>query len=293
MCWAMEQVLPVGSAWITGGPVGVTSCPDKKREKQTMLARTTRIAAMALGLLGGVVLTSLPAGAGSFVELDLSAADFGFTVSSSKLMVSESAGSDFTLRLMDDGTIPQIRDTAKIFGGDDFVFSMDLTLLDGVPGDNSWTAIGTLLFTDIDTDPASGYAVMGDFASTSITFMGGGVGFLMIEGRLTPTAGYDSVLQNRGDEPWVFVGEEAVVGKLDEDGTAGQISVYNRAGYDLGQVVLIKMGVDAADLDDVFSGDRVLDGGVAKGPIVPEPATLALLMLGGVAMLAGRHRVRG
>ena len=139
--------------------------------------------------------------------------------------------------------------------------------------------------------------MIGSFESSSITIEQPfapwtSIGVLSIAGVLSNDP-LLSILQNRGD-PWKFVGEEAITGEGDQDGTAGQITVNSPGAYDDGIVFVFKFGVDTASplLDTFFGEDFAIEGGEVKGYIIPEPETMSLLALGGLAVLRRRRRRR-
>jgi len=225
-----------------------------------------------VGLSAVLALTPNAGLADLSVTFDLDNADLDYTLATKKLKITESAGSDLEVRLENSETTPQVRDTAAIIDdGFDFLLDLDLTKAGA-----NWSATGTLTFTDTDT---SSNAVIADFASSNIAFTPAFHGILTISGWVTTKAPNDSILVNRED-PWVFVGEQAIPGTLDEDGTAGQITVNNRDSYDVGTLFVIKFTLDASSLDDVLSKDRDLDGGEVKGTIIPAPAAVVLGMIG-------------
>jgi hypothetical protein len=91
----------------------------------------------------------------------------------------------------------------------------------------------------------------------------------------------------------VFVGEETIPGEHAGDGldgTAGQITVSSPGAYDDGVVFVLKFGVNTISLDALFGSDFLKTGGEVKGHFTPEPATLGLLAIGGMAMLLRRKR---
>ena len=239
-----------------------------------------KILAIATIAVASMALTRTPVQGDTYVGFDLNAADLVYTVATKNLVVSESLGSDFIVRHENEDLTPQIRDTAKILGGADFDFLLDLTLVDGTPNDGKWTATGQMKFTDTATGTWAG---IGDFTSTSITWDAlGGPGFFQVVGVLSTPTGQDAILINRGD-PWVFAGETNVVGKLDDDGSepaAYTITIPNRPSYDAGTVFTFKFGVSASSLDNLLSTNQTLDGGEVKGTITPVPGAIVLGAIG-------------
>ena len=227
-----------------------------------------------------------PAIADQIVTFDLSNAKVDFTKATMNVKVTQSSGSVFDVKLENPSLTPVIRDTARLDGATDFNFLLDLTVTD-LPGVDNWSASGRLTFTDTDK---SSNAVISDFGSTGIAIIPTlpNVGVLILQGSLNTVLPNDAILQNRSD-PWVFVGEQAIPGDLDADAVPGQITANNRDRYDVGALITLKFGVNTNSLDDLFSGDRSVDGAEVKGYIVPEPATAVLLTLGGLLLLRRRR----
>lgn len=239
-------------------------------------------------VVGAVCLAPVAASADFIVSFDLNSAKLDFDESEGVLIISENLGSDLLIR-QEDGN--DVVDTAKIVGGDDFDFTFMLNMTQD-SGLDMWSAMGSLMFTDIDAGLAS---VVGYFISDniSISTIGSGswqIGVLQIEGTLSNNA--PSMLQNRGN-PWVYVGEETIPGEHagdGADGVAGQITIDNPEAYDYGIVFILKFGVNTNSLDTLFGEDFVENGGEVKGFITPEPATMTLLALGGSMILVRRRR---
>ena len=234
-------------------------------------------------VFGALCWSPAPAPAAFIVSFDLNSAKLDYVNTTKVLTVTENLGSDLLVR-QEDGI--DVLDSAKIVGGGDFNFTFTLDMLAG-SGTDDWSASGTLKFTD--TDKTSN-AVSGDFTSSSVEIFPFAGGVLQIEGTL-----YDntpSILQNRGN-PWEFVGEETIPGEHTADGTdgkVGQITINSPGAYDDGVVFILKFGVGTNSLDTLFGDNFTKTGGEVKGHISPEPATLAMLALGGLAILRRRRR---
>jgi hypothetical protein len=233
------------------------------------------------------VLCLLPAAAdAALVSFDLNSAKLDYVNSTKTLVVTENIGSDLLVRY-EDGL--NVLDSAKIVGGGDFDLTFTLSMFDE-PGAENWSAGGTLEFTDTNTTTN---AVEGSFVSTNVEiFFTGGV--LEIQGLLSNNPPASSILLNRG-APWVFVGEETIPGEHigdGLDGTAGQITVSNPGDYDEGVAFTLKFGVGTTSLDTLFAADFSKTAGEVKGYVTPEPATMSLLAVGGMAVLMYRRRCR-
>ncbi len=201
---------------------------------------------------------------------DMGNATLDFTQSTSNLLVRESGLSQLYVEL--DDPAGAALDNVAIIGGANFDLAVDLTMVQ--LGVNTWSASGTLAFTDIATGTN---AVEAMITGASVTSTGTS---LEIRGALQG----EPVLVNRGD-PWVFVGN-ADGGGADQDSTSSQITVLNPESYDGGTILTLKFGM-TLPLDEFFGQDRLgLTGGEVKGAIVPVPAAVLLGMLGmGIAGL--------
>ena len=237
---------------------------------------------LLVAVFGALCLSPAPAAADLIVSFDLNSAklDYVAGTGTGALTVTQNVGSDILVR-QEDGL--DVLDSAKITDGA-FDFLFELTMADET-GDDNWSATGTLKFTDLDKNTD---AVSGSFASTSVEVLSVAGGVLQIEGVLSNTP----ILQNRGD-PWVFVGEETIPGEHTGDGADGiekQITVNSPGAYEDGVVFVLKFGVGTISLDTLFGANFAKTGGEVKGYITPEPATMSLLALGGLAILRRRRR---
>jgi hypothetical protein len=113
-----------------------------------------------------------------------------------------------------------------------------------------------------------------------------GEGILQIVGNLTSKAPAVSILKSDGST-WTYLGNSDIAGEPTGD---AEISVANPNGFDEGAVFILKIGVGTHGLGTLFGSGFTLLGGEVKGMITPEPATLSLLVLGGMAVLARRRR---
>lgn len=234
--------------------------------------RKTILLLVSIVILG---LSAIPAMA-DMVTYDMGQATLDYFRPTNRLLVRESALSTLYLELDDPYGVAL--DNVAVVGGINFGLALDLTMID-LPGDNNWSALGTLRFTDTDMSSAAVEAVV---VSTSITADGTS---LRIEGGLEDL-NPPSILVNRGD-PWVFTGN-ADGGGADADDTYGQITVPNPGSYDGGTILTLKFGY-AGTLDELFGAigpDPSMTGGEVKGVVVPVPAAVLLGVLGmGVAGL--------
>ena len=241
--------------------------------------RTTKmtLAVVALAML------AMPAMAEHDVSYDMSGALLNYTLSTKVLKVTEDLSSELTI-LYENLTSGDIDDSAVIknSGGNDY---FDLTALLTMSGSGSnWTAAGTLKFTDLGATNV----VEANFASTSVSATGK---ILVVTGTLSPIGvpTTDSILRPEGTEPWVFVGQtDYISGSVtvnDGDSTAGQASVPNQKSYDLGDMWVLKFGVNSDDMDVLFDSasglaDHDITGGEVKGKITPVPAAVLLGLIG-------------
>jgi hypothetical protein len=210
-----------------------------------------------------------PAMADLVLQYDMNKALLDFTQATNKLIVKEDTPSILDVAVVDDVTFSTL-DTARLNGGANFNLLLDLTMVDE-PGDNNWSASGSLKFSDTDT---SDYAVEATVQSYLVQISSG---VLEIKANLGDLGTNTSILVNRGD-PWVFAGSAEGMA-AGSDGTQDQVTMYNPEAYDGGQAWTIKFGVSGT-LDNFFSGDRDLSDGEVKGQVVPVPAAVMLGILG-------------
>jgi hypothetical protein len=200
-------------------------------------------------------------------------------------MVTQSGSSDLLVTHEDDGVM---LDGAKISGGANFDFNFTLSIAQD-SGTGLWSADGTFGFTDRNFNAA----VAGNFTSTGMMIYPGEV--LWIIGDLSTKAASESLLQN-GGAFWEFLGNSSIgsdrlgypVDGL--DGEASKITVSNPNAYDEGTAWVLKFGVGTSSLDTLFASNFSKDSGEVKGVITPEPATMSLLAIGGLAVLKRRKR---
>jgi hypothetical protein len=221
-----------------------------------------------------------------FITFDLNAAILDYDADadqnavSGTLTVTENTGSDFQVRRENN---TNVLDSVEISGDNgDFNFVFTLNLVKGLA--EQWSATGILRFTDANggTD-----AVIGNFVSDDISIISDGPGFLQILGTLNNDS--PSILQNRGD-PWTFVGDSSILGE--PSGGDAMIGIGNPSDYDDGSVFVLKIGAGTLSLDALFGSDFTKNGGEVKGMVTPEPATIGLLAMGGLAIMVRRKRSR-
>jgi len=234
-------------------------------------------------VFGALCLSPAPATA-DFVTFDLNAAILDYDADadqnavSGTLIVTENIGSDFQVRRENN---TNVLDSVEISGdNDDFNFVFTLDMVKGLA--EQWLATGILGFTDANggTD-----AVIGNFVSNDISIISYGPGFLQIIGTLNNDS--PSILQNRGD-PWTFVGDSSIPGEA--SGGDAVIGIGSPGDYDDGSVFVLKIGAGTHSLDALFGSDFIKYGGEVKGMVTPEPATMSLLALGGLAVLRKRRK---
>ena len=214
------------------------------------------------------MLIATPAMADIVLEYHMFSATLDFD-GANKLEVYQSPGSILEVFKNDDVALTTL-DTARIIGGSNFDFMLDLTMID-LPGANNWSALGTLKFTDNDM---SDNAVEAGVQSTSITLEGGTLEIKGVLMDLNPP----SILVNRGD-PWEFAGDfEADT--PDEDLIANHVTMYNPQSYDGGDLLTLKFSLGTLTLDQFFSDSRLVGSGEVKGSIVPVPGAVLLGLLG-------------
>jgi hypothetical protein len=228
---------------------------------------------LAVTIVAAFLFTA-PVLADSAVTFDLSNASLNFQkkTSSVSIGVTETEGSWFDVKLEDPNLSPNVRDTARIIVEDSPSFecrlNMNLTKTGSV-----WGGTGDLWFTDVNgVTKASA-----DFKTSSIIMQGHD---LFIFGNLTTQAGNDSILLPNGVDPWTYMGQKAIVGKMDQDTVPGQITVPGHNAFDNGSLILVKFDTNFTSLDEVFREDMVLDGGELKGKIIPAPAAVVLGFIG-------------
>ena len=234
-------------------------------------------------VFGALCLSPAPAAA-EIIHFDINSVKLSYEVATGPgetggiLIATQNIGSTFLLQ-QEEGD--NILDSARI---DDGNFALTVTLDMEQLGTEDWAATGTLEFTDISLTSK----VVGDFTFDAI-WIGGDT--LYITGLLSTDSA--SILQP-SDAPWMFVGEGPIAPDPpygDADGIPGRITVDNPSSYYDGSVWVIKVGVDTSLLDTLFGEDfPEPKSGEVTGNITPEPATLSLLVLGGLAILKRRRR---
>lgn len=234
-------------------------------------SRTITLVAVALVL---AVLAIPTAARADLVGFDMNWAELNYTQSNSRLIVNETADSQFQLALRKEITFIA-KDYAFIYGGSNFDLLLDLTLTN-LPGIDNWSAAGTFTFTD--TTLAN--KVKAAFQTSSIKITPGAGLVLEIKGSMTTYSGNDSILLGSGNT-WTFSG---VSGNTpvspDLDTVLGQITQYNRASQDNGTLVVLKTYVTTSSLDTLFSTNQLLTEGTVAGQIVPVPAAVGLGVIG-------------
>lgn len=215
-----------------------------------------------------------PAMADLVLKYDMDSALLTYTAASKKLVVTETLGSELQVRKADNVTF-NVLDNAKITGGGNFDLMLDLQLVDEV-GLNNWSGTGSLKFTDTTTATNAVEARVQTYNISKDVFFGSS--YLLVQGSLSDWGANSSILMNRGD-PWVFTGNGEIAGEATQ-GTANQVTMFNRESYDSGLVFTIRFGMGNGDLDTLFLSNQTLSGGQVGGEVVPAPAAVLLGMLG-------------
>lgn len=150
-------------------------------------------------------------------------------------------------------------------------------------GANDYLISGFLGGTDVDQTSNSHEAIL-DCSNVAYIPAGPG-GALAIAGLIAAALPNDSILINRDDggEDWDFIG----TGEAD-----GGVSIDSgRAGFGYGTISLVQPAFNLpGDLDNFFSDNRTYTGGDLKINVVPEPATISVLVFGGLGVVASRRR---
>ncbi len=155
-------------------------------------------------------------------------------------------------------------------------------------GNNNYTIAGVLKATDTVTsldDPS----LIGDFVSTEIFIFEGG---FLFAGPWSPADGRDAILQPGGVETWEFRGISGdTPPSPDGDGVRGQVSLLDgRSAFDDGKAAEFHIVTGIRDLDTFFQSDRRSLTSDIKATVVPEPGTLALLLVGALALRRSKRR---
>ncbi len=181
-----------------------------------------------------------------------------------------------------------ILDRALIGDSNDVAFEMTLDVIKLAA--NTYSLTGMMGGTD--TDLLSDSHVAEVISGTASYFPG----TLLISGALAVGPQLDSILVNRAIGPyqWLFAGLTVPNPGVDpdEDLVEGQLSLLSgRTAFDTGSYSLLALGVDSvADLDAFFGMDRFHAASDLKLQVVPEPATMLLLTVGGLALAVRRRR---
>jgi hypothetical protein len=219
------------------------------------------------------------------VRFDYPGAVLDYAATTGVLTVSEEAGNTSALlSTLDSG---MTTDLARISGPLGGVFDLDFSLDIVDQGGGVFAASGTLSATDIDTGSA---AIEASFQSTLLMLVGG---LLRIDGTLSPLQGADSILVNRESSPgqgdWIYAGVPGhTPASPDGDGVLGTISADGVTAFDSGMASIVAFGAQG-DLMTFFSRDQRIADMEGTGIIIPEPATLCMLLVGAAAL--ARRRV--
>ena len=221
-----------------------------------------------------VVVVSLvvaSAGADVYVEYKVVNTTLDITAGiSPTLTITKNPFSDLMIWHAYDGTI---LDAVKISGGDAFDVMFNIQLTD-LPGDNNWSASGTLGMTDADLD---GNVLVASFESTEIRIADGA---LRIDGKLQAVGGATDSILKPDQDPWVFVGQQPY-STADADGIPDQVTVYDQDVFFRGVLFSTQFGVPTGSLDELFGESSTLEGGEVHGTVVPTPGAI---VLGGIGL---------
>lgn len=187
------------------------------------------------------------------------------------LTITENPFSDLMVWHGYDGAI---LDAVRISGGGafDVAFSVQLTDL---PGEDNWSASGTLALTDAELD---GNVVEANFQSERIWITDGA---LRIDGKLQAVGGADDSILKPDGEPWVFVGQQPY-SAADADGMPDRVTIFDQAVFARGGLFSTQFGVPTGSLDELFGLARTLEGGEIHGTVVPLPGAI---VLGGIGLV--------
>lgn len=223
-------------------------------------------------------LIATPAMADLILDYHVNNTYLSYTASTNQLTITDNVGSTLDLYKMDTATLTTI-DSARISDPLNFNFVLDLTMVDGVPNDNTWSGSGTMNFTDTSLSSRVAATVLTTMVDISPVVGGSQLTITGTLGALNPP----SILV--GGDPWTFQGTgEGHIN--DEDGIANHVTMYNASSYDSGYVFVIRTSLPSSlTMDQFLSTDRSGISAVEiKGSIVPVPGAILLGALGlGVA----------
>lgn len=208
----------------------------------------------------------------------LSAAPVLFSVDSVETLAIQNHDDSGNLTSVDFGCINSFVDpssTLRVYDAKDP--SIDTTFYEqaflvtfNLAKDNDEWVAGSAQLTIRDLN---GDAVVAQFQPV-VTYTGS---TLTITGDLITPTGANSLLVANNGAGWQFVGDD------------GQISRDNTSEYNKGKIKITVTGLYASSLDELLSRSNLDAYGAAEGRVVPEPATVAILLAGAAFLRRARR----